>query len=70
MSGTSEKRVRQASRMLPDLVQAARKIHRSSVRVNVAVLCAWADLAGVIGWTPEMVRKVEQETRKGQLQGS
>jgi hypothetical protein len=65
MSKTREKRIRKAAGILPDLIRMARKIHRSEVHARLAVLCAWANMAGVIGWTPGMVRRVEREMEAG-----
>lgn len=43
---------------------AAKRTHGTLPEQRAAVLGAWANLAGVAGWTPEMVRAVEQELRK------
>lgn len=56
-----KRRVGEIGRWLPTLVRAAQSVHRTEGEVKAAVLLAWAALAGVAGWTPEMVAKVERE---------
>ncbi len=57
-------RVAAAAAFVPELVRMARKVHGSSERVKVAVLVAWSALAGVIGWSREMVDRIELEMDK------
>lgn len=53
-----------AGELLPALIRAARTIHRRELECKFAVLSAWGDLAGVLGWTPAMVDRVEREMRR------
>ena len=64
VSSREKKRIRQAAGSLPELVRAAVKIHGHGKRAEVAALVAWTGLAGVLGWTPEMVDGVEEEMRR------
>lgn len=59
--------VQKAARHLPELVRCAKQIHRSHIRRVLAVLDAWRALAGVSGWTPAMVTRVEREVWKPAL---
>lgn len=64
-AGNSMRRtVRIAAEMLPQLVATARRAHRGEAEIRTAVLMAWTALAGVIGWSPAMVRAVEREMSK------
>jgi hypothetical protein len=58
-----KQRVRRAAAALPELVRQAERIHGRAPLVvkRQAVLQAWLGLAGVAGWTPEMVTRVERE---------
>jgi hypothetical protein len=49
-----------AQTVLPVLIRVARANFSSPLAVRVAVLGAWTQLAGIAGWTPEMVRAVER----------
>lgn len=56
-----QSRLELAARHLPTLIRAAREIHgRDRMRVVAAVLSAWGDLAGITGWTPGMIERVEK----------
>lgn len=61
-----ERRIWWAAAFLPLLVKAAIALHGSGPRAVVAALGAWTSLAGIPGWTPEMVSKVESEIGKRQ----
>jgi hypothetical protein len=61
---TPAARIKLAEPLLPDLIRMARQVHGRKILSTVAVLEAWAGLAGVLGWTPEMVDRVEREMGK------
>jgi len=58
-------RVGAVAGFVPDLVRMARQVHRGGERVKLAVVSAWGDLAGVVGWTPEMIERVEEAMGRG-----
>jgi len=64
VNSREKRRVQKAAKALPDLIRAAVAIHGKGRRAEVAVLSAWGDLAGVLGWTPEMVERVEEAMRR------
>lgn len=62
---TRKRRETYVASALPALVAVARGCFVSDHAVKVAVLTAWAALAGLAGWTPAMARKVDLELRRG-----
>ena len=50
-----------AAVLLPEMVRVARQVHRGEVEMQIAVVTAWAALAGTPGWSPEMVDRVQRE---------
>ena len=58
------KRVRQAQRLLPVLAERAHDLHASDQQAIVAVLTAWAGLAGILGWNEWMVGVAEKELQR------
>jgi hypothetical protein len=58
----TERKIRKAAPLVPDLVRTARVVHEGEPRpvIMTAVLSAWCGLAGV-GWNPQMVAVVERE---------
>ncbi|MCC6301775.1 MAG: hypothetical protein IT489_03125 [Gammaproteobacteria bacterium] len=50
--------------LLPEMVRLARQTHRGEHEVRTAALLSWTGLAGVIGWTPAMLRAVDREMRR------
>ena len=59
-----KKRTAMAAVLLPVMIRLARIMFGYEVEVKTAVLLAWTDLAGIPGWTPEMVRRVEREMQR------
>lgn len=55
-------RVQRAANLVPFLVEQAKRLHGREPRAVqvLAVVDAWRALAGVPGWTPEMVTEVER----------
>jgi len=64
MSKTAQNRIRKTREAVPELIRIAAKTHRRPVVRLTAVLAAWCDLAGIPGWTPEMVDYVERQVKK------
>ena len=61
----ARERERMAIEELPRLLAAARRIHASEPEAKAAALFAASGLAGIVGWTPEMVAAIEE----GRCQG-
>jgi hypothetical protein len=58
-------RISEAGKMLPLLCAAAGRIFPlCQMMRRTAVLTSWAALAGIKGWTPRMVKRVEREMAK------
>ena len=55
--------VQKTQYIVPILVPIARREHRDKTRRIVAILAAWRDLAGISGWTREMVDIVAEALR-------
>lgn len=65
MNQTRTERLRLAGLLVPALVETAQKAHTSDMHVKIAVLGAWASLAGITGWTPAMLTKIERAMKAG-----
>jgi hypothetical protein len=52
-------RERIAIHLMPALLGVARKIHGGEIEARTAALCAACSLAGIVGWTPDMVAAIE-----------
>jgi hypothetical protein len=63
MNSTSDTRWKAAGTLVEELARVACSIHGSDVHATLAVMGAWASLAGGTGWTPEMIRRVEREIK-------
>lgn len=58
-------RISKAGRLLPEFLETARLIFPAcEVMQRTAVLNSWVGLAGINGWTPAMVERVEVEMAK------
>ncbi len=52
-----------AAELLPEMVRVAKLVHHTQPEIRTAVLLGWTGLAGLVGWTPEMVAMVEEAIR-------
>jgi len=56
-------RIEETRYIVPILADIARREHNGKTRRIVAVLAAWGDLAGVTGWSEEMIDIVAEALR-------